>query len=287
MTLGTALLQKANKGYATKITKFFNQSYTWKEDVFLGIRVPEVRSVLKNNQEWITKETIQELIKDYRHEFRLCGLLGLVFLYEKNSDWSQQDIVHFYLKNLEYVNNWDLVDSSCYKILGNWLLSQHKKDLESFSNTWIVEPSMQLEEIIVALEEPIRSLPDWYTDLVYSQDLWEIRISIVSLLGIHKLHQDFVYTILLYHILTLYKGKAVKLYKNDFESKDLLYKAIGWVIRDSGKVNRTKMIRFLDLFHKYMARVTVSYSTEHLNASQKQKYKLTKYDWLPISILAK
>jgi 3-methyladenine DNA glycosylase AlkD len=276
MTIASALLQKANKAYATKVTKFFNQGYTWKKDVFLGIRVPEVRQVIKENQNLLNKETIEELIKDERHDFRLCGLLGLVFLYEKNTIWSQESIVDFYLANLEYVNNWDLVDCSCHKILGPWLLSQSVEELTSFADTWNFETPTSLEEMSATLEEKFKSLPEWYTNLVYSQDLWEIRISIVGLLGIHKLHQDFVYCILLYHILTLYNGKTVKLYHVDFQSKDLLYKALGWVIRDSGKVNRTKMVRFLDLYHKYMARVTISYSTEHLSPSQKQKYKLSK-----------
>ena len=44
----------------------------------------------------------------------------MVTNYEKNKDEKfRKELVNFYLNNLEGVNNWDLVDLSCYKILGD------------------------------------------------------------------------------------------------------------------------------------------------------------------------
>jgi 3-methyladenine DNA glycosylase AlkD len=34
--------------------------------------------------------------------------------------------VDFYLSHTEFINNWDLVDLSCYKLLGTWLLDKDR-----------------------------------------------------------------------------------------------------------------------------------------------------------------
>ncbi len=39
---------------------------------------------------------------------------------------SQQDCVDFYLSHTAYINNWDLVDLSCYPLLGEWLLDKDR-----------------------------------------------------------------------------------------------------------------------------------------------------------------
>ena len=49
-------------------------------------------------------------------------MLILVCKFEKAKlDEDKKAIVDLYINNLEYVNNWDLVDSSAYKILGAYL----------------------------------------------------------------------------------------------------------------------------------------------------------------------
>ena len=40
----------------------------------------------------------------------------------------QKNIFNFYLKNTKKINNWDLVDSSADKILGEYLLDKSEKD---------------------------------------------------------------------------------------------------------------------------------------------------------------
>src|SRR5690606_23546107 len=37
-----------------------------------------------------------------------------------NNHRNKTELVEFYLKNKKHINNWDLVDTSCYKILGNY-----------------------------------------------------------------------------------------------------------------------------------------------------------------------
>lgn len=38
----------------------------------------------------------------------------------------QQDCVDFYLAHTDRINNWDLVDLSCYPLLGEWLLDKDR-----------------------------------------------------------------------------------------------------------------------------------------------------------------
>jgi 3-methyladenine DNA glycosylase AlkD len=154
--------------------------------------------------------------------------------------------------------------------LGPWLVSQHQNEMTEFKCQ--VEGN-QIDEMIGFIESRLKVLPTWYTDLVLSNDLWKMRVSIVMLLHIHSTQQDFVFPIILYHILTLYQGKKVTLYNQEFESNDLLFKALGWILRDGGKSNRSKLMSFLDKYSKYMAKMTISYATEHLTPAQRKKYK--------------
>ena len=42
--------------------------------------------------------------------------------YEKEKIFEdKQKIIDFYISNIDYVNNWDLVDLTCYKLLGKFL----------------------------------------------------------------------------------------------------------------------------------------------------------------------
>ena len=98
-------------------------------DKFLGIKVPQTRKISKKYKGLIL-EDIKELIKNEYHEIRLLGLLILVERYNdaknKNDYKKKKEIVNFYLENLECANNWDLIDLSAYKILGDY--TQEKKE---------------------------------------------------------------------------------------------------------------------------------------------------------------
>jgi len=97
-------------------------------DVFLGVTVPLVRQVAKKYSNLKLSE-VSLLLKSKFHEFRLTALLILVLKYEKATDLkTKKEIVDFYLKHSFWINNWDLVDLSVYKILGNYLLTSEDKD---------------------------------------------------------------------------------------------------------------------------------------------------------------
>ncbi len=90
-------------------------------DQFIGVTVPEQRKVAKEYFASISLEELSELLVSEIHEHRHCALLMLVSKFEKTKSAAEKSqIVEFYLSHKKYVNNWDLVDNSCYKILGRY-----------------------------------------------------------------------------------------------------------------------------------------------------------------------
>lgn len=97
-------------------------------DKFIGITVPNQRKVAKKFQN-LSLEEIQSLLDEDVHEYRLTALFILIHKFEKSNETGKEEIVNFYLKNAHRVNNWDLVDSSAYKILGPYLVDKDKSIL--------------------------------------------------------------------------------------------------------------------------------------------------------------
>ncbi|WP_312822402.1 DNA alkylation repair protein [Epilithonimonas sp.] len=106
-------------------------------DVFIGVTVPDQRSVAKEFYNKISLEELSELLSSKIHEHRLTALLILVYKFEKTKDKiEQKEIIDFYLKHTKHINNWDLVDTSCYKILGRYCFgNQDSKILEKLSDS--------------------------------------------------------------------------------------------------------------------------------------------------------
>ncbi len=134
-------LQKLKNPKKTKIlSRFFKTGkgeYGY-GDVFLGISVPKQREIAKKYIE-ISLNDLQKLIKSKIHEYRLISLVILVSKYQKADQIQKKKIVDFYLKNTKQINNWDLVDLSAPKILGDYLLDKEKSILYQFArslNLW-------------------------------------------------------------------------------------------------------------------------------------------------------
>lgn len=99
-------------------------------DLFLGVVVPQTRSIAKENKT-APLEELQKLLNSPWHEARLCALLILVLRYK---DWKttledRDNIYRFYLKNTHRCNNWDLVDLSCRDIVGEYLVDKDRSPL--------------------------------------------------------------------------------------------------------------------------------------------------------------
>ena len=110
-------------------------------DKFIGVVVPDSRKLVKEYWQKAELSDVQEILKSEFHEMRLVALLILVNKFEKSKDKTEQKkLVDFYLKNTKYINNWDLVDLSCYKLLGRYCFENQKDDilreLSNSDNMW-------------------------------------------------------------------------------------------------------------------------------------------------------
>ena len=104
-------------------------------DKFLGIKVPVTREVVKACWKETSFENLETCIASEYHEMRLAALLTLVqiFKHARKDKALQQQCIDFYLTHTQYINNWDLVDLSCYELLGTWLLDKDRTLLYDFA----------------------------------------------------------------------------------------------------------------------------------------------------------
>jgi 3-methyladenine DNA glycosylase AlkD len=97
-------------------------------DRFLGIRVPVVRQQVRAFSDLPLEDVVHSLQSAF-HEVRLCAVLILVRKFERGSPQERAEIYQTYLDHTQYVNNWDLVDSSAHKIVGPFLADKDREIL--------------------------------------------------------------------------------------------------------------------------------------------------------------
>ena len=106
-------------------------------DRFLGIKVPVTRAVVKEcwrqlGTPWDGHSEgfpeLEECMASEYHEVRLAALLALVeiFKHAGKAGEKRSQCIDFYLSHTAGINNWDLVDLSCYPLLGEWLLDKDR-----------------------------------------------------------------------------------------------------------------------------------------------------------------
>ena len=131
--LYTSIVDLRDEAQAVNLARFFKTGpgQYGEGDVFLGLKVPVTRQVVKRLWRTCTFADLEECVGSQFHEVRLAALLVLVqmFQHAKNNPLEQQRCVDFYLSHTLYINNWDLVDLSCYEIVGAWLLDKADRHL--------------------------------------------------------------------------------------------------------------------------------------------------------------
>ena len=115
-------------------------------DTFIGIKVPILRTVSREFRTMPLGE-IESLLQSPIHEERHVALMILVLQVAKSDDAQRKAAFDLYLRNTQFVNNWDLVDCSAPQIVGGFLMNRSRKPL---------------------------------LELAKSSSLWERRIAIVS-----------------------------------------------------------------------------------------------------------
>jgi len=119
--------EKENKEKARILQGFFKtgKGQYGEGDIFLGLSVGETRTIAKKHF-GIALNELQPLLESKIHEERLCALLILVEKFRKSEEKEKKQIIDFYLNNTKNINNWDLVDLSADKILGEFLFDKNK-----------------------------------------------------------------------------------------------------------------------------------------------------------------
>ena len=125
-----------NKTIAAHSMRFFKtgKGEYGEGDLFLGIRVPVIRKQIKIYSDLTINEAV-DLLKSPYHEIRLFSVLLLVDKYKKADIKEKKSIYQIYLKNIKYINNWDIVDSSASSIVGDFLLNRDKSKLYQLANS--------------------------------------------------------------------------------------------------------------------------------------------------------
>ena len=103
-------------------------------DVFIGLKVPEVRGVLREFPA-LTPAQVLPLLKSGFHEERFFALLALVRCFAKGDEQSREEIYNLYLAHTGFINNWDLVDCSAPAIVGGYLLERDREPLYSLARS--------------------------------------------------------------------------------------------------------------------------------------------------------
>lgn len=103
------------------------------EDIFVGIASPDMRKVCKKYSKLVHIDDLEYFVNSEIHEYRMFALLTLTYMP------LSKDIYDFYIKNLKYVNNWDLVDVTTPHIVGNYLKDKDRSilyELAKSDNLW-------------------------------------------------------------------------------------------------------------------------------------------------------
>lgn len=199
-------------------------------DKFMGISNILLRKLSKEYQ-GLGRGEIQLLIQSKFNEERMLALFILILQYQKGTRLEQEKIVQFYLKNLKYVNNWNLVDASAHLILGRYLFFDNNSDNVN-------------DDILLVLSK--------------SKILWERRVAVVATwYFIRNNKHNWTYRI-------------SKILLND--KHDLIHKAVGWMLRESGKKNKKMLITFLNDHASKMPRTMLRYAIEKFPNQERKTY---------------
>ncbi|MBU6214512.1 DNA alkylation repair protein [Patescibacteria group bacterium] len=103
-------------------------------DVFIGLTMPVIR-VLAKKYRALSVAELTTLVRSRVHEERMLALIIMTLRYPHDPD----AIYTLYLTSRRYINNWDLVDVSASKIVGDYLSTRPRAVLYQFAkskNLW-------------------------------------------------------------------------------------------------------------------------------------------------------
>ena len=217
-------------------------------DEFLGIKVPQTREVVKMAAKDMPLSEIPGLLTCQWHEVRLCGLLILVWHFERmatkrlindtQATKQRDEMLSLYLQHAEQANNWDLVDLSAPKIRGHWLML----------------PTMLPEGKAGQNKDYKLKVLD---ELAASTCLWKQRMSMVCTWKTSQMG-DASWCL-----------RYAEIHLQ--HPHDLMHKAVGWMLREMGKRVSMDLLRdFLRQHVHEMPRTALRYAIEKMDDDERQ-----------------
>lgn len=237
----------ADERQARQLMRFFKTAKGdyGEGDRFLGLRNPQVRLVVRKARLDVPFSEIDVLTANGWHEARLTGFLLLVeemkAALPRRRDTSEaltdkarrrDAVASSYLARARRANNWDLVDLSAPKILGEWLLHPSAGGCL-----------------------PDRAILD---TLAASDSLWEQRIAMVSTWRLIQAGET-ADALRLAESLTGHPH-------------DLIHKATGWMLREVGKRDPQALRDFLGRRYGQMSRTTLRYAIEKMHPDERREW---------------
>lgn len=221
-----SLHQHASPAKARTLRTFFKTGpgQYGEGDVFIGVKVPEVRAVAKLFKDLDLKSVVK-LLHAPIHEERLLALLILIHQYNSGTVRSKKNIVRLYLQHTDHINNWDLIDLTAPRIIGTWLKDKDRGILDRLAD---------------------------------SRNMWERRIAIVAT---HAFIREKQFSDTFRIARTLLHDK-----------EDLIHKAVGWMLRETGKRDIRALKDFLKPRHSLMPRTMLRYAIERFPEQERQQY---------------
>jgi 3-methyladenine DNA glycosylase AlkD len=216
----------SNKEIAEHSSRFFKtgKGEYGEGDKFLGVRVPKLRALAKKHIDTNLTELKKPLKSPY-HEVRLCGFILLVNQYLKSKDSKLKETLYkTYIGHFKYLNNWDIVDVTCPKIIGPHLQDTARGELYEWAK---------------------------------SKNLWKRRVSIIS--TFHYIRNN--------DLEDAYKLSRIHL----ADQHDLMHKAVGWVLRECGKKDLSRLEKFIMTHYKKMPRIMLRYAIEKFPETKRKK----------------
>lgn len=196
-------------------------------DVFLGVRMGQVFALAQRHRAMPVEE-VEALLESPLHEARA----GAVKIMAKQasargaSDAQRHELFALYLRRIDRIDSWDLVDLGAWDVVGRYL-ADHPRDL--------------------------------LDDLARSGNVWERRTAVLATL--HFLRRGEVDDAV--RIATILRR----------DPHDLVQKAVGGILRETGRRDPARLHAFLDEHAADLPRTALRYATERLTPAERAHYR--------------
>ena len=120
----------AEPDFANWLKPFINFD-NYKNEILLGVRAKNIKQLAKKYKE-IDDMILLKLLHNNCHDLRLLAIHIMVL----KAKYEPDKMCKIYLENLNFINNWDLIDYSAYKIVAPCVSKNVLRQLANSDYLW-------------------------------------------------------------------------------------------------------------------------------------------------------